>query len=117
VASVSEYDLLEVIEHANNSVLYNWLALEGPSGLMKHIQAEDPNQIFFGRYIQNCEICQEIFSDTRKSAIVEAALPKKNKQLSIMRCAFESARISLYDRTRQVMASNKSIQRTRFAHR
>ena len=90
--NVFENDLLDVLDRANRSVLYNWLALEGPSGIMDYIRSQDSTISFQGMYVQNCQICQEIFSDQRKLAVVTQGLQPMAEVLGVSRCLFEAQR-------------------------
>jgi len=108
VASVVEYDVLDILEYANKTVLYNWLALEGPSAIMEYIMSQDPSLQFLGRYIQNCQICQELFSDSRKVVIILDSLERMGKVLSVNRCIYESHRISLQKKLRKLARSGNT---------
>ena len=90
--SVIHHDLLEVLEIANKSVIYNWLALAGPSSIMDYIISQDPDIPFLGRYVQNCQICNEIFSDPRKTEVALCGLEAMAGILSIQRCLYEAQR-------------------------
>lgn len=83
---------LSVLERANNSTIYNWLALEGPEGLLKAIKAKKPDEPFLGRYLQNCQLCQEIFSCESKKKILADILPQKRERLFQERIKFETFR-------------------------
>lgn len=56
--------LEELISRANNDLIVNWLALEGPYGLMRFIQKKNPEIQFRDRYVNTCHLCSEIL--TRK---------------------------------------------------
>ncbi len=90
--SVIEQDVFEVLEVANKSVLYNWLALGGPSSIMDYILSQDPSIPFLGRYVQNCQLCNEIFTDPRKTEIALGGLEAMAGPLSIQRCLYEAQR-------------------------
>jgi len=90
--SVLEQDLLELLEIANKSVLYNWLALGGPSSIMDYIISQDPSIPFLGKYVQNCQICNEIFTDARKTEVALGGLEAMAGTLSIQRCLYEAQR-------------------------
>lgn len=90
--SVIDNDIFDILEKANGSVIYNWLALAGPSGIMDFIKTQDSSLPFLDNYVQNCQLCQEIFSDRRKTDIVLKGLKQLAKPLSIYRCLFEAQR-------------------------
>lgn len=95
VANVFDYDLIDILEYANKTTLYNWLSLEGPSSLMEFIQKKNPKIKFINRYVQNCQLCQEIFSDNEKSEIILKGLDEIAPKLCIERCIYESYRTSV----------------------
>lgn len=84
--------LSDVLEQANASTIYNWLALEGPEGIMHEIQKRSSEEKFLGRYLQNCQLCQEIFSSNTKKKIIADSLEEKGVDLAIKRTIFEVMR-------------------------
>ena len=105
IGSVLEHDIFELLRKANNCVLYNWLALAGPSGIMDHVIAQDPSIEFAGRYVQNCQLCQELFSDERKKALVAQSLESMAQVLSVSRCVFEAQRSAYWESVSAKMES------------
>jgi len=93
--SVYEKSIPQLISKANSSTLYNWLALEGPEGLMNAILEKSTNEKFHGTYLQNCQLCQEIFSSEQKMKILIDCIPEKVNDLSAKRMNHEVHR-SLY---------------------
>lgn len=102
--SVIEQDLLEVLEVANKSVLYNWLALGGPSSIMDYIISQDPTIPFLSRYVQNCQICNEIFSDARKTEVALGGLEAMAGTLSIQPCLYEAQRSLVVEKWQDKMS-------------
>ncbi|MCL5260122.1 MAG: radical SAM protein [Gammaproteobacteria bacterium] len=90
--NVLKKDIMQVMEKSNQSVLYNWLALEGPWAIKEYIKAQDPSISFAEKYVQGCQICQELFSNPRVLKIIYKNLDSISKHLSILRCAFEAQR-------------------------
>ncbi|MCP4913301.1 MAG: radical SAM protein [Oligoflexia bacterium] len=83
---------LETFYKMNNVTLYNWLALEGPSGIMEYIKTKNPNIEFKDGYVQNCQLCQELFQDPEKREIIKEGLKEKAIELSFKRCHYEGKR-------------------------
>jgi hypothetical protein len=54
--------LEELIVEAHQDLIVNWLAFEGPYGLMKFIQSKDPSISFRPKYVNNCHLCSEILT-------------------------------------------------------
>lgn len=79
IGNVSEKPVADLIMDANNDLILNWLALEGPYGIMKFIQSKAPDIPFKTRYINVCHLCHDIFSrlETRAvlSSMAEGAIP------------------------------------------
>lgn len=96
--NIIENDLIKVIEDANKNVIYNWLALMGPSAIMDYIKSHDSSIKFSGKYIQNCQICQEVFGDELKLNIISSGLTTISKILSLYRCVFEAQRAAFIEK-------------------
>lgn len=97
--SIHEKPLPELLRKANSSTLYNWLALEGPEGLKSAIESKAPHEPFLGRYLQNSQLCQEIFSSKKKMETLLERMPVKAKALSknrleheVLRSAYKEAK-------------------------
>ncbi len=90
VADIVENDLFEVLMYANQTTLYNWLALRGPANLMRFIKTKNPRLQFHAHYLQACELCQDLFSDTQKIEAVQSALEDQANQLFLERHIYES---------------------------
>ena len=82
-------NFLEVVENANSSVLYNWLALEGPSGIMDFIKENSSHHDFRDSYVQNCELCQQIFKDPKYKKIIAVGMEEKFNELLFKRRLIE----------------------------
>jgi hypothetical protein len=95
--------VLEVLEVANKSVPYNWLALGGPSSIMDYILSQDPGFPFLGRYLQNCQLCNEIFTDARKTEVALSGLEAMAGPLSIQRCLYEAQRALVVEKWQDEM--------------
>lgn len=60
--------LEEAIVRAHQDLIVNWLAFEGPYGLMRFISSKQPRVPFRKRYVNICHLCSEILtrSDCRQ---------------------------------------------------
>ncbi len=86
-------DSLQVnIEAANISAIYNWLALEGPSSIKEMLAEKFPTYKFKERYVQNCHLCQEIFSNPVFCAAVKDDLIQNKTALLFKRSLHEAKR-------------------------
>jgi hypothetical protein len=79
--NLQESDFLDSIIEANSSTLYNWLASEGPEGIMKYIQEKNSESEFLGNYVQNCHLCQEIFSNCENKKYIRMGLQEKRDEI------------------------------------
>ncbi len=78
-------NFLDAIEQANASVLYNWLALEGPSGIMDYIKENLLDHDFRESYVQNCELCQQLFKSSKYKKIIAMGMESKFNELLFKR--------------------------------
>jgi hypothetical protein len=57
-----ETSLEELIVAAHQDLIVNWLAFEGPYGLLRFIRSKQPDIEFRERYVNNCHLCSEILT-------------------------------------------------------
>jgi len=60
----------ELIVRAHRDLIVNWLALEGPYGLMRFIQKKKPDIHFRNQYVNICHLCSEIFTRSDCRAVL-----------------------------------------------
>jgi len=68
----------EIWTEIQANVLYRWLRDAGPSAIAEALAAADPSLRFAGKYVLNCQICQEIFSDPRKREALVPLLARRS---------------------------------------
>lgn len=90
---IREEDLFTVVERASSLVLYNWLALKGPSNIMELVKQVDRSIPFLKKYVQKCHLCQNLFSNPRVIEILAENLDYIGKKLVITRSLFETQRL------------------------
>lgn len=73
--SLEKCSLEELIITAHQDLIVNWLALEGPYGIMKFILKKNPEIVFRKQYVNICHLCSEIFTrdDCRNVLLSHAA--------------------------------------------
>jgi hypothetical protein len=59
---LNSYSLEELIIRAQSDLLVNWLALEGPCGIMRFIKKKAPKIKFRRQYVSICHLCCELLS-------------------------------------------------------
>ena len=89
-ANMHQENFVDAIKKANQTVLYNWLALEGPSGIMEYVENKTGKKLSLDRYIQNCQVCQQLFSDDESRRVIKQGLSEKITELQLKRAILES---------------------------
>ena len=84
--------IAEIIYNANTDLIANWLALEGPYGLMRFIQEKAPSVEFKDRYVNNCHLCNDIFTRQDTRAVLAKYADEKSAELSLRRGVLEALR-------------------------
>ena len=92
--TLDEYSLEELIIRAHTDLIVNWLALEGPYGLMKFILKKDPQIPFRKQYVNNCHLCSEILTRQDCREILTRFGQEKSMEISLERCLYDHVRTS-----------------------
>jgi len=82
----------EMIEKANSDLITNWLALEGPFGLMQFIREKAPAVAFKDRYVNHCHLCNDILTRSDTRAVLSQYAEEKCVELSLRRGMLEALR-------------------------
>lgn len=96
-SNVIENNIAQEMEKHCNSFLYNWLALEGPSSILDFIKLKDPSIKFSTNFIQNCQVCQELFSNQKVLHIISENMDELSLKLSVSRCLLDAKRETLIE--------------------
>jgi hypothetical protein len=96
VGNFNDAPLIDLLKKANDDLIVNWLALEGPYGIMRFIQHIDPAIRFSDRYVNTCHLCHEIFTRKDTRSVLSAFSYRKRPSLSIERAWFENHRGELF---------------------
>lgn len=96
IGNIHDESLWTLLTRANEDLIVNWLALEGPYGIMKHIQAADPSIRFRDRYVNNCHLCHDIFTRQDTRDILMKTASSKAPALCISRAWFEEHRAQIF---------------------
>lgn len=86
--------LEEAIVEAHQDLIVNWLALEGPYGLMKFILKKDPSIPFRKQYVNICHLCSEIFTRNDCRSILNKYGQEKTFEVSLERTLYDIVRTS-----------------------
>ncbi len=91
---IEDQSLEEIIVDAHKDLIVNWLALEGPYGIMQFIRQKDPSISFRDNYVNICHLCSEIFirEDCRK--ILRDHAEEKIPELTLEKSIYDFVRTS-----------------------
>lgn len=89
---LAEKGLRRVLEEADNDLIVNWLALEGPYGIKQYLEEIDASVRFSKTYVGKCHLCYDIFTNPRARQILRSLPSKKIEQVAYRRIAFDATR-------------------------
>lgn len=92
IGDTSEKSLLQLLQEANNDIVVNWLALEGPYEMMRFIQHKAPEIPFRKRYVNSCHLCHDIFTRREARTVLQRSINEKSLILSLKRAWLEMHR-------------------------
>ena len=90
--SLDDSSLEELLLRAHDDLLANWLALEGPFGIMQFIKAKDSSVRFRDRYVSTCHLCCEILTREDCRLILHRHAGEKAVELGLKRELYQVAR-------------------------
>jgi hypothetical protein len=87
-------NLKEAIVLAHQDLIVNWLALEGPYGIMKFILNKAPDIPFRKKYVSICHLCSEIFTREDCRMVLLKYGHEKCLEISLERSLYDFVRTS-----------------------
>lgn len=84
--------LIEAIDQANNDLILNWLALEGPAAMARFVRERDHSISFRDFYVGICHICNDVLTREDVRATLSAHIDEVVERVSLHRDFFEKAR-------------------------
>lgn len=90
--NILENNLEDIMKKSNKNILYNWLALEGPYAIKEFVNKINPEIYFEGKYVQKCQICQELFSNDEVISIISENLDIIGTRVGLQRSMFDAIR-------------------------
>lgn len=84
--------LIKAIEGANNDLILNWIALEGPAAIARFVMNKDPSLMFADHYVGICHICNEILTRQDVRKVLASHIDEVADYISLQRAFFEKAR-------------------------
>ena len=94
IGNLEEQSLAEIICQGNNDLMANWLALEGPYGVMKFVKEKAPDLEFSGRYVNHCHLCDELLTRADVREVLTSHAAEKAQSLSLQRGVLEALRFN-----------------------
>lgn len=86
--------LAEAIVLAHQDLIVNWLAFEGPYGLMRFIRTKRPELPFRARYVNVCHLCSEILTRPDCRQVLAESGREKALEISLHRALYDFVRTS-----------------------
>jgi organic radical activating enzyme len=84
--------LIDAIESANNDLILNWIALEGPAAIAEAVKKWDPGIQLPDRFAGICHICNEVLSRPDVRSVIAEHVHEIAPRISLHRATFELAR-------------------------
>jgi len=92
--TLDEFSLEELIVKAHEDLIVNWLALEGPFGMMQFLLKKNPNLPFRKQYVNVCHLCSEILTREDCRTLLKEHAHEKKFELSLERALYDYMRTS-----------------------
>jgi len=92
IGSLEHQSLAEIVCDGNTDLIANWLALEGPFGIMSFIHGKAPQIKFQERYVNHCHLCNDIFTRPEVREAIRLHAPEKIAAISLQRGFLEALR-------------------------
>lgn len=89
---VGEQSLLELICRANTDLIANWLALEGPYGILRFVQDKAPHIVFREQYVNCCHLCNDLLTRAEVREVLQDTAAEKASELTLRRGILEAVR-------------------------
>lgn len=107
VGNLGTQSLAEIVYEGNTDLIANWLALEGPYGIMRFVQEKAPDIQFEERYVNICHLCNDIFTRDEVRAVLIKHAHEKIGSIVLQRGMLEAVRFK-EEREPKSMQGNSS---------
>lgn len=92
VGNLESQALAEIVCEANIDLIANWLALEGPYGIMSFVRKRSPEIDFQDRYVNHCHLCNDIFTRDEVRKAIRRHAHEKAEEIALQRGFLEAVR-------------------------
>jgi hypothetical protein len=99
IGNIHDSSLIDLIVEANNDLMVNWLALEGPYGIIQFLQNAAPDLKFRDQYIGICHACHDVLSDREVRQVLASKVDSAVPRLVFERAWLENHRDELVTHT------------------
>jgi hypothetical protein len=89
IGSLTEDDLIAILQRGNQDLIANWLALEGPSLILNFARPQDPSIKLPKHYVNKCHLCNELFTREDVRRVLAEHAGKRAQDLMLMRSALD----------------------------
>lgn len=105
IGNAHERPLVNILSDANDDLILNWLALEGPYGIMRFVQKKACHLTFKLRYVSTCHLCHDLFSREEVRAAIAEFCDERIPLIATKRAALET-------RGRELIKERKTRERS-----
>ena len=92
VGNLEKQTLAEIVCEGNTDLIANWLALEGPYGIMSFIREKAPEIHFHEQYVNHCHLCNDIFTRAEVRNALRRHAHEKVETITLQRGFLEALR-------------------------
>lgn len=90
--SLREHALIDAIEDANQDVILNWIALEGPAAIAAFVSEREPSITFKERYAGICHICNDVLTRPEVRKVIAEHIDDIAERVRLHRAFLEASR-------------------------
>lgn len=92
IGSLEKQPLAEIVCEGNTDLVANWLALEGPYGIMGFIREKAPQIDFQKQYVNHCHLCNDLFTRAEVRDVIQQHAHEKLEGIALQRAFLEALR-------------------------
>jgi hypothetical protein len=92
LGDLETHSLAEIISQGNADLITNWLALEGPYGIMRFVQQKAPEVRFRDSYVNHCHLCNDLFTRDEVRSTLAMHAHEKSEAITLQRGVLEAVR-------------------------
>lgn len=90
--NIEQDGLLKTMRRANDDLIINWLALEGPYGILLYVRQKDPTFELGTKIVSSCHLCKELLTNSRVRELLRHLDREKAIEIIYKRMGLDSMR-------------------------